>query len=70
VLGARAELDRRLEEVTGRFGAGEVTRPPWWGGYRLAPTEFEFWQQGRNRLHDRFRYRLTDGRWRIERLNP
>ncbi len=56
---------------------GPIPRPPDWGGYRLAPNHFEFWQGRRNRLHDRFRYvlELHDGdpaarQWTIERLAP
>jgi pyridoxamine 5'-phosphate oxidase len=45
-------------------------RPPHWGGYRLAPDRWEFWQGRRSRLHDRLRYRLDDGRWVRERLAP
>lgn len=48
------------------------SRPPFWGGYRILPVEFEFWAAGEFRLHDRFRWRLDvgDNRWAIERLNP
>ena len=45
-------------------------RPPHWGGYRLVPDRWEFWQGRRSRLHDRLCYRLEDGRWRRERLAP
>jgi pyridoxamine 5'-phosphate oxidase len=47
------------------------TRPPHWGGYRVVPGEFEFWQGRPNRLHDRVRYRKSaDDAWVIERLAP
>jgi pyridoxamine 5'-phosphate oxidase len=69
-LADRAELTRRVEEVTGRFEGQEVQRPPHWGGFRLVPDEFEFWQQGEARLHDRFRYRRDGDDWSIERLSP
>jgi pyridoxamine 5'-phosphate oxidase len=71
-LESREELDSRLGEVTERFGAGEVSRPPNWGGYLLVPAEIEFWQGQVGRLHDRFRYTREDRRenWRIERLGP
>lgn len=45
-------------------------RPPWWGGYRLRPELWEFWQGRKSRLHDRLRYTLRDGRWTRERLAP
>ncbi|WP_334133614.1 pyridoxamine 5'-phosphate oxidase [Tepidimonas sp.] len=45
-------------------------RPPHWGGYRLKPDTWEFWQGRKSRLHDRLRYRLADGRWIRERLAP
>jgi pyridoxamine 5'-phosphate oxidase len=70
VLDDRAALERRLQETDDRFQGLDVERPPHWGGYRLAPDEFEFWQQGEARLHDRFRYRRGDGGWEIERLSP
>ena len=45
-------------------------RPPHWGGYRLLPECWEFWQGRKSRLHDRLRYRLEDGQWQRERLSP
>ena len=45
-------------------------RPPHWGGYRLVPDEWQFWQGRKSRLHDRLRYRLNDGAWLRERLAP
>jgi pyridoxamine 5'-phosphate oxidase len=45
-------------------------RPPHWGGYRLQPDTWEFWQGRKSRLHDRLRYRLHDGAWLRERLAP
>ena len=66
----RAFLEDRLRDTTARFG-DDVPLPPYWGGLRLAPSLFEFWQSGEHRLHDRFRYRRHEaGGWAIERLAP
>ena len=70
VVAGRAELERRFAAF-GRKYAGAVPRPPYWGGYRLAPEAVEFWQGREDRLHDRIRYRRgARGRWVIERLAP
>jgi len=66
----RDELMRRVEEATARFEGGPVPRPDHWGGFRLQPVEFEFWQGRPNRLHDRFRYRRSADTWVTERLAP
>ena len=70
-LASRAELDARLAEVQAEFDDGPVPRPPTWGGFRLVPHAWEFWQHRASRLHDRFRYeREPSGSWRVERLFP
>jgi pyridoxamine 5'-phosphate oxidase len=70
-LGSRAELERRVAEVEARFdGEEELPLPPFWGGYRIVPDAFEFWQGRPTRLHDRVRYELRDGAWRRKRLAP
>jgi pyridoxamine 5'-phosphate oxidase len=67
---SRAALEDEVVRIASRHPDGPVPRPPNWGGYRLTPTAFEFWQHAESRLHDRFRY-LTDGPgWRITRLAP
>jgi pyridoxamine 5'-phosphate oxidase len=69
LLPDRDALDTRVRELEERF-AGDVPRPPFWGGYAVRPREIEFWQGQAARLHDRFRYtREADG-WRLERLAP
>lgn len=75
VVANRAALDSRLAEVTARFENQDVPVPDNWGGYRLIPHTFEFWQGRPNRMHDRLRYTLTQnepskGTWRIDRLSP
>ncbi len=70
-LSSRAELEARLEEVKETHG-DTPQRPPFWGGFRLIPLEMEFWVDGPNRLHDRFRWRRNEASepWEITRLNP
>ncbi|MBA2248115.1 MAG: pyridoxamine 5'-phosphate oxidase [Chloroflexia bacterium] len=71
VVENRKSLERRFAELEDQVARGEpVMRPERWGGYRIAPWEFEFWQGRPNRLHDRVRYRLVDGQWEIVRLAP
>ncbi len=58
VITNRGLLEMKLEEMKQKFSHGEIPLPDFWGGIRIVPTEFEFWQGRQNRLHDRFRYRL------------
>jgi pyridoxamine 5'-phosphate oxidase len=69
-IGSRAELDRRHAELAARFEGEDVPLPESWGGYRVVPDEYEFWQHRDDRLHDRLRYRPGSGGWTIERLQP
>jgi pyridoxamine 5'-phosphate oxidase len=69
-VGSRAELEAAVEALRERHPDGAVPRPPGWGGFRLAPDAYEFWQHDRHRMHDRFRYTSTDGAWLVERLGP
>jgi pyridoxamine 5'-phosphate oxidase len=68
---SRDALERRVAELTALHEGAELPLPDAWGGYRLIPEMFEFWQHREDRLHDRLRYTdAGDGRWRIERLAP
>jgi pyridoxamine 5'-phosphate oxidase len=69
-LDDRVDLERRYAEVESRFAGADVPLPPFWGGYRVAPEAFEFWQGRDGRLHDRARYERADGSWSRTRLAP
>jgi pyridoxamine 5'-phosphate oxidase len=69
VIDDRTTLERRLAEATERF-PGDVPRPAFWGGFRVAPDTVEFWHHRDDRLHDRLRYRRAGAGWVIERLSP
>ena len=70
-LASRGSLMAEVARVTAQKGINPP-RPPFWGGYRIAPVAIEFWADGAFRLHDRFRWTRVEGgeRWRVERLNP
>ena len=70
-LETRQELLERVRELDERYPGDDIPLPPHWGGYRILPEVFEFWESRESRLHDRFRYsRSDDGSWSIERLQP
>ena len=69
-LESRAVLYERLAELEGDLAGAPVPRPPTWGGYRVTPDAWEFWQHRDSRLHDRFRYTRRGSAWLIERLSP
>jgi len=70
VIADRAALEAMVAETERRFAGVDVPRPQHWGGWRLVPAEWEFWQGRPSRLHDRVRYVRADGSWRRERIAP
>ncbi|MFP4157198.1 MAG: pyridoxamine 5'-phosphate oxidase [Opitutales bacterium] len=71
VITSRSVLETKLDQMKRKFAEGKVPLPDHWGGYRIIPETFEFWQGRPNRLHDRFLYRLQIGKgWAAERLAP
>ncbi|MFK7849566.1 MAG: pyridoxamine 5'-phosphate oxidase [Akkermansiaceae bacterium] len=71
VVSSKKLLLLKLEEIKAKFKGGEVPLPSFWGGYRIIPKTFEFWQGGSARIHDRFLYSLQkDQNWEINRLAP
>lgn len=70
VIKDREELEERYRYYENKFAGTEVPRPEYWKGYIVVAEEFEFWQGRKNRLHDRFRYRLENHNWIIERMAP
>jgi len=69
VIESRSALEAQFEEMLARFGES-VPLPPFWGGFRVVPERFEFWQGRSSRLHDRICYELANGEWKIVRLSP
>jgi pyridoxamine 5'-phosphate oxidase len=70
VLGSRDELEQRVAELEREYEGGSVPLPESWGGLRVVPDTYEFWQHRESRLHDRLRYTREAGGWKIERLSP
>jgi len=70
VIADRDVLEARVRELTATARGARPPRPVAWGGFVLSPRAIEFWQAGRHRLHDRFRYRREHERWIVERLAP
>jgi pyridoxamine 5'-phosphate oxidase len=70
VIAGRGVLEQKMADLRERYRDQEIPAPPSWGGFRVSPAVFEFWQGRANRLHDRIRYSLEGGVWTIERLSP
>ncbi len=69
-LARRETLDERAREIESRYEGAPVPRPPHWGGYRVIPVSFEFWEGREDRLHDRLRYDRTPEGWKMASLFP
>lgn len=70
LLASREALETAFIQAEEQFKDQEIPLPSYWGGWRLLPHRFEFWQGRDNRLHDRFQYLLVNGHWHIDRLSP
>ncbi|HEY1686151.1 MAG TPA: pyridoxamine 5'-phosphate oxidase [Tepidisphaeraceae bacterium] len=70
VIASRDILESNLAAAKGKYTAENVPRPPYWGGYGLAPNQIEFWQGRQSRLHDRIEYVRNGNGWQIQRLAP
>jgi pyridoxamine 5'-phosphate oxidase len=70
IIPNRDYLEQRFNELKMEFIDSEVPKPPFWGGYRIIPDKFEFWQGRENRLHDRICYKKNNGNWELVRLAP
>lgn len=70
IISSRQLLLTKFDELKRKFMNQEVPLPSFWGGYRIQPSYFEFWQGRQHRLHDRFAYKLNQEEWTIEQLAP
>ena len=71
VISSRQLLELQFAKIQEKFQQGDIPLPPFWGGYRISPQSFEFWQGRSNRLHDRFLYQQQESKdWEIHRLSP
>jgi pyridoxamine 5'-phosphate oxidase len=69
-IDTRSALEASARDAQARFRDGDVPRPEFWGGYRIAPNRIEFWRNRDDRLHDRWLFTRTDARWTWKRLQP
>ena len=70
VIPHRRYIEEKFNEMKAKISGQETERPENWGGFRIAPSTFEFWQSRPHRLHDRIQYRRVNEKWIIERLSP
>jgi len=70
VISSRSLLEQQYAKIKAKFAKGKIPLPDFWGGYKLYPERFEFWQGGKDRLHDRFVYTPYANGWEIQRLAP
>jgi len=70
VIAGREVLEAKMDKLVREYEGKEIPLPPYWGGYRVAPSVIEFWQSRPSRLHDRLRYSRREQEWVIERLAP
>lgn len=71
IISSRSLLEAKFDEIKNKFVKGEIPFPSFWGGYIIKPKVVEFWQGGKDRLHDRFEYILNEDKsWTINRLAP
>jgi len=70
VIESRMTIIKKFFKYLSKFHSKDIPLPPYWGGYKLIPNSFEFWQGRENRLHDRIRYRQHNNTWILERLSP
>lgn len=69
-LPGRGELEERVRDLEREYAGRDVPRPPFWSGYRLVPSQIEFWSSGEHRLHDRTLFTRTGDHWEIRKLYP
>lgn len=70
IIPNREFLEKRQQEYEAEFKDQQIPKPPHWGGYRVVPVSFEFWQGRPNRLHDRLLYSISETKWECNRLAP
>mgnify|MGYP001173063081 FL=1 len=70
IIKSKDYIIKKFNQLSKEYLNKEILRPNNWGGYIIKPVQYEFWQGGKNRLHDRIRYQLIDNLWKIDRLSP